>query len=245
MLPARHSLFVTSTSKCPPSKSLEPRRTRRNTRHPMHHTHPMRPQALATSLVGRSRSCPDFPHGACELGAYEGLPVAWLRSRLGWRLASVTVVEDFRSFDNCVGFRGAGVWNPREDVEAAFGRSAAPRKGEAPVELIRLPPAEALLALRAQSLMGSRAPYDLVYIDSRSSKHALECAVLSFPMLRVGGGVMALTNCVQTAGTTRRACGAASTRFWILTRPSSRSCLRVSTCSSSVERNRWTSVPGV
>jgi len=133
---------------------------------------------------------------ALIVGAYEGLPVAWLRTRLKRRLASVTVVEDFAADQPCVGFRGAGVWNPREDVEAAFARNSAPRRGAAPVELLRLAPSEGLLALRTQ-MRGADSAYDLVYVDARSSRHALECAVLAFPLLRQGGGVMAVTNYVH------------------------------------------------
>ena len=39
--------------------------------------------------------------------------------------------------------------------------------------------------------------YDVVCIDAQSSRHALECAVLAFPLLRARSGVMVFTNYVH------------------------------------------------
>ncbi len=83
-----------------------------------------------------------------------------------------------------MGQEGRPVWNP--DVRGTFAANTAPFRGR-----VKLRPTAALAAMRAaRKELGA---YDVVYIDARSSRHALETAVLAFPLL-APGGVLVLTN---------------------------------------------------
>jgi hypothetical protein len=121
-------------------------------------------------------------------------------------------------FDDCVYFRGTPTPTPdlaaglrrhvgaaggrvvewRPDGDTGGGRSARSSTGGVQVAVMTHAPshAAALLQLRLQHLAlggGSSGGYDLVYLDARSSRHALEAAALSFPLLRPDGR-MVITN---------------------------------------------------
>lgn len=161
---------------------------------------------------------------ALFVGAYEGRAVVWLlRDLLGdsGRSVEVTVVEDFAgrggssggsgSRVGCVMDRGRPVPSP-DGGSAAFehnarlaveGAEKGRGRGGRTVELVRLPHAEGLLAVRTRELQrrsraASDAFYDLVYVDGRSSRQAMEAAVLAFPLVRPGSGIMIMSNYVHS-----------------------------------------------
>jgi hypothetical protein len=178
----------------------------------------LRPRLAGGSSGSSSRS--KGPIRALFVGAYEGRAVVWLlRDLLGdsGRPVEVTVVEDFggRGGSGCVMDRGrpvpspdggsaAFVHNVRLAVEGSRGSPGSPGSpGSRTVELVRLPHAEGLLAVRTrasrnQQEKASDASYDLVYVDGRSSRQAMEAAVLAFPLVRPGTGVMILGNYVHS-----------------------------------------------
>jgi hypothetical protein len=143
---------------------------------------------------------------ALVVDPYEGRCVVWLAERLAG--ARVTVLADFDAQPSCVGFRGTPVWNP--DVERAFEHNmdvlfAASRadrlrllRGDPTASLLRLrcEAADAADAAGAAGAAGADAAFDVVYVNCRSSKHAMESAVLALPLL-APGGVMVLTNNVH------------------------------------------------
>jgi hypothetical protein len=74
------------------------------------------------------------------------------------------------------------VWYP--DVESGFNEMVAGFRDK--VSLLKKPTFEALISL-------SPTTFDIVYIDARSSKQAMETAVIAYPLL-APGGVMIITN---------------------------------------------------
>lgn len=151
---------------------------------------------------------------ALVVGAYEGRAVEWLVKAMTGARPSLTIVDAFRAGgESCVNDSGKGVWNPSDQVRKTLEDNLAVLRASRPDAKIDLVPEASteigLLRLRAAAApltkaskasvrpsKASKQPeaYDVIYVDCQSSQHALECAVLAFPLLRRGGGVMVLTN---------------------------------------------------
>lgn len=77
------------------------------------------PPGTRSRSVARVVAAP--PMRGLVVGAYEGLPAAWLLDHLLTHPDSrLTVVERFRQYDACAQYEGRGVWNPPADVRATF-----------------------------------------------------------------------------------------------------------------------------
>ena len=128
---------------------------------------------------------------ALFVGPYEGMCVEWmLKNVMTGPAPTAVVVASQAPLPSCVAHRGEGVRVP--DVTRTLRRNLAALSRERPdahIQLLKPQHADALVALRT-----AKATFDFVYIDAQSSKHAMEAATLAFPMLRRGGGVMAITN---------------------------------------------------
>ena len=140
---------------------------------------------------------------ALFVGPFEGVCVQWtFRNVLTGPAASAVVVPHPR--DPEVACLRAST--SRQGGDAGFWHSGTPRALDRALgELVRERPdrrfelmrmrkdatqANALVELRARN---KGAPFDFVFIDAQSSKHAMEMATLAFPML-AKLGVMAITN---------------------------------------------------
>lgn len=112
---------------------------------------------------------------ALLVGAYEGRCLVWLlKNVLTGAKARATVVDNW-DYKPCTSERSRPVWNP--EVRATFLKNIAPFKSKVTI---------------TEKLPAS-AQFDIVYVDCRGSRHALEHAVLTFPLL-APGGVMVLQN---------------------------------------------------
>ena len=127
------------------------------------------------NLIGRF----DPNARALLIGAYEGRCLIWLYENvLKGAKAHATVVDNW-DYAPCTSERSIPVWNP--GVRDTFVKNTAPYRHK-------------LSIFDDLSLMRSNTkPFDIVYIDAKGSRHALEHAVLTFPML-VPGGVMIIQN---------------------------------------------------
>lgn len=146
------------------------------------------------------------PARALFVGPYDGRAVDWFLSKVPG--AEVTVVDDY-GYEPCAKMAGRGVWHPRvyeafEERMRRRGRRVVEVKkrlsppSKSTVRLIRKDYAAGLLMLRAaveSAEYAAQSLFDLIYIDSRSSMHAMEALVLCVPMLRRGSkGLLVVTN---------------------------------------------------
>jgi hypothetical protein len=115
---------------------------------------------------------------ALVIGPYEGRCLEWMFENVLRGAKSKATVLDAFEYAPCVSYKGVPLLNP--DVRKTFDRNMRPYRSRIVVK----PPA---------SLRTLKVEFHIVYIDTRSSRHALETAVLAFPLLRPGG-VMVLTN---------------------------------------------------
>ena len=137
---------------------------------------------------------------ALFVGCYEGQSVEWLLTNvMVGPGAEVVIVDDpteGAKKGECVSFRGNDVWNPsahdalRKNMALLSARSASTKKSTKVRIDIRVGPRSQADELRR---MSARKSFDVVYIDTRSSMHAMESGVLAFPLL-CPGGVMVFTN---------------------------------------------------
>lgn len=137
---------------------------------------------------------------ALFVGCYEGQAVEWLLDNVMVGAGAEVVVVDDPEGDEkgaCVSFRGNDVWNPgahdalRHNMAVLATRTRSKEKVRIDLRLGPRSQADELRRMAAGSRGGKT--FDVVYIDSRSSMHAMECGVLAFPLLRPGG-VMVFTN---------------------------------------------------
>lgn len=137
---------------------------------------------------------PRLARSALVVGTHEGRSVEWLVQR---GATHVVVLEEPVSKDDeslsrrCLSTRGVEVCVSDKEVRATlkanlriFASSAAR------IRLIEAPLIEGFSQLRKAGLA---APFDAILIDPQSSRHAMECAVLAFQVLKPGG-VMVFTN---------------------------------------------------
>ena len=132
---------------------------------------------------------------ALVVGPYEGRCVRWLFERvLTGRRSKATVVAAFAAYEPCVSYLGKGVWNPA--VRAAFERNTRPYASA--ITLLDKAGTDEHDHLRRLAVKkNAAASFDFIYVDTHSSRHALETAVMVFPLL-AAGGVLCLTNYVHS-----------------------------------------------
>lgn len=115
-------------------------------------------------------------------GTYEGRTLLWMFDNVLGDKGTAVVLDDF----DCDDDNKSGGSRKNPDVRGTFAANTAPFRGR-----VKLRPTAALVAMRAAKK--EQGAYDVVYIDTRSSKHAMETAVLAFPLL-APGGVLVFTN---------------------------------------------------
>lgn len=134
------------------------------------------------------------------VGTYEGRSVEWLVDHVAPG-SHVVVLEEpvprSASADapRCASTHGVGVRVSARQIRAtlkanlAILRETSKGKGKGAVDLrlIEAPSADGLATVRGEEA------FDAILIDSLSSRHAMECAVMAFQVLRPGG-VMVFTN---------------------------------------------------
>lgn len=146
------------------------------------------------------------PKRALFVGPYDGRVIDWVLSKSPDM--DVTVVDEY-GYEPCAKMRGKGVWHPRvfevfvermqlhsrKVVEIKNPKDYIKKK-KGIVKLIKSDYVTGLLLLRAaMDADKHNNPFDLIYIDSRSSMHAMESLVLCVPMLEKGpGGFLVVTN---------------------------------------------------
>ena len=123
-------------------------------------------------------------------GVYEGRVAEYI---LRENIDSKLVVFDDFEYVSCVGFRGVGVYNPAKEVKNRFIENIKVLRPRQKVDLFTVEPRDGLAVLRAAK---ADETFDLIYIDSKSSKHVMECLVLAFPLLKKKG-VIVITNNVH------------------------------------------------
>ena len=116
---------------------------------------------------------------ALVIGPYEGRCLEWMFENVLHGNSRATVLDAF-TYAPCVSYKSVPVFNP--EVRKTFDRNMAPYRNR----IVIKPPTS------LRTLKGDKS-FHLVYIDTQSSRHALETAVLAFPLMRPGG-VMVLTN---------------------------------------------------
>jgi hypothetical protein len=143
------------------------------------------------SFAGRASS-------AMVIGAYEGMSCVWLLEHVLTHPGSRLVVLDDMQHDSCVGWRGAAVFNP--GVEGTLRRNLAPYGSKVRLMTER-EPHTTLIDMRSTKAGArprlkpstSMTLYDIIVIDAQGSRHALDTAVLAWPLL-APEGVMVWTN---------------------------------------------------
>ena len=145
-------------------------------------------------LAPKIASKPGFR--ALVVGTVEGRSVEWLCSLPLKKSPEIVILERPLTKDSreprCVATRGVGVLVSEEEARKTLKsniKKLAKKHPNAKIELIERPTTQGLLAI-ATSNKGS---FDVVLIDSMSSKHAMECAVIAYTVLKPGG-VMVFTN---------------------------------------------------
>ena len=134
---------------------------------------------------------------ALAIGPFDGRCLLWLFDHVLSGTGRVTVIDDLTEEPEgagCVGMRGTSVIYPTKAVRAAFETRMAGVRDR--VSVIRGPAAQTLSTLALNGTKGTKSGtpgFDIVYVDARGSKHAMETAVHAFPLLKAGG-VMIITN---------------------------------------------------
>lgn len=130
---------------------------------------------------------------ALVIGTVEGRSVEWLLNHVNAYPEIVVLESPLTRKDKvprCVATRGVGVRVSESEVRSTLNanlKKLRARRPDANIRLMVKPITEGLLEI------ASSTPYDAILIDSMSSKHALECAVFAFTVLKPGG-VMVFTN---------------------------------------------------
>jgi hypothetical protein len=131
---------------------------------------------------------------ALLVGVYEGRCLEWLFANVMTAPdCSATVVDEF-DYPPCVAYEGAPTWNP--GVETTFRDNMRAIGRATRVRVVKRPAFDALAAELAKQTRNT-VQYDVVYVDARGSRHALETMVMAFRLLKKGG-VMVVTNYVHS-----------------------------------------------
>ena len=123
---------------------------------------------------------------ALLVGPYDGRCLRWLFDNVLTHPRSTAVVVDRFQYPDVVSMQGRNVRYPATEVEETFKQRMRVELRERRVRIVRKEPHDALIHEK-------RDIYNLVYIDARGSRHALETAVLVFRLM-APDGLMIITN---------------------------------------------------
>jgi predicted O-methyltransferase YrrM len=132
---------------------------------------------------------------ALVIGTVEGRSVEWLLNHMNAKPEIVILERPITVKDkepHCVATRGVGVRVSEAEVRNTLKSNLEKlesRRPDAKIRLVEKATTQGLVGIASSS----KKPYDVVLIDSMSSKHALECAIFTFTVLRPGG-TMVFTN---------------------------------------------------
>lgn len=142
-------------------------------------------QILAPRLASSSRNS-----SALVIGSVEGRTVEWLVRHMKNIVVLESPLTKRDREPRCVVTRGIGVSVSEETVRRTLKsnlKKLAARHPDSKIRLVESPTTRGLIEIASEN------EFDVIYIDSMSSKHALECGVIAFTMLKPGG-VMVFTN---------------------------------------------------